>query len=365
MNKTTFVVSDETVNSYGFVVLTAGIDIAQFERNPIMFYMHDRENGVVGRWENIRKDGKQLLADAVFDDSTELSAKVKNQVENGFLRCASIGIDNIKKQNLNGVETVVSCTLVEISIVDLPGNKNAVKLYKRSGSIVYRLADLDENQPISDVENELRNALISFLRLDEGASDDNILQAVKNAVEGSKCGNVDEEIDNAVMAGYIDPTQKKNFCAMASGNREAFSAFLMSQKEAEGPKIAKLIEDAVLKGKILHCERGLYEKLGKQIGVKGIKELLFTLRTAYRPMDIVRPKSREIWKLNDYRKFAPEELKNNPELYARLVEQERGEKVEVRKIEWYRKNDPEYLRKHPEFYKELLEKEQQQDNNNK
>ena len=130
MNKATFIVSDETVNCYGFIVLTSGIDTAQFERNPIMLYMHNRESGVVGRWENIRKDGKQLLADAVFDDSTELAANVKKQVENGFLRCASIGIDNIKKQVLNGVETVVSCRLVEISIVDLPSNTNAVKLFK-------------------------------------------------------------------------------------------------------------------------------------------------------------------------------------------------------------------------------------------
>lgn len=52
----TFVVSDESPNSYGFVVLTEGIDTAQFERNPVMLYMHERSR-VVGRWENIRKRG--------------------------------------------------------------------------------------------------------------------------------------------------------------------------------------------------------------------------------------------------------------------------------------------------------------------
>lgn len=84
MKKHTFVVSDESVNSYGFAVLTAGIDTSRFEKNPVMYYMHDREKGVVGRWENIRKDGKRLLADAVFDDSTELSKQVRGQVEKGF-----------------------------------------------------------------------------------------------------------------------------------------------------------------------------------------------------------------------------------------------------------------------------------------
>lgn len=88
---TTFILSDESLNSYGFVVQTAGIDTAQFERNPVMLYMHDRESGVVGRWENIRKDGTKLIADAVFDESTELGAKIKKQVDNGFcVACQSV-----------------------------------------------------------------------------------------------------------------------------------------------------------------------------------------------------------------------------------------------------------------------------------
>ncbi len=33
---TTFVLSDESRNSYGFVVLTDGIDTTAFERNPVM-----------------------------------------------------------------------------------------------------------------------------------------------------------------------------------------------------------------------------------------------------------------------------------------------------------------------------------------
>ncbi len=75
-----FTVSDETLNSYGSVVLTSGINIARFQRNPIMLHMHDRDKGVIGRWENITKEGDKLTAEAVFDDTTELGAKVKHQV---------------------------------------------------------------------------------------------------------------------------------------------------------------------------------------------------------------------------------------------------------------------------------------------
>ena len=63
MNKT-FVVSDESVNSYGYTILTAGIDLSRFEKNPIMLLQHDSKN-IIGKWENVRIEDNKLLADAV------------------------------------------------------------------------------------------------------------------------------------------------------------------------------------------------------------------------------------------------------------------------------------------------------------
>ena len=161
----TFVLNDESVNSCGFVVLTEGIDTSVFERNPVMLYMHNRDGNVIGRWENIRKEDNKLLADAVFDDSTELGAQVKKQVEGGFLRAVSIGIEAITKENLNGVETVVKCRLIEVSVVDIPSNSNAVKLMHRSGGYVYQLNDWEDEAP-----QDLKTALISVLSLSSAAS---------------------------------------------------------------------------------------------------------------------------------------------------------------------------------------------------
>lgn len=68
-------------------------------------------------------------------------------------------------------------------------------------------------------------------------------------------------------------------------------------------------------------------------------------------------KSRAEWTLADYRKFAPEELRDDPELYARLQAREGRNAGAGRSLEWYRRNDPEYLRTHPNEYRRLLEKE--------
>lgn len=358
-NTTTFILSDESLNSYGFVIQTAGIDTAQFERNPVMLYMHNRDGNVIGRWENIRKDGAKLIADAVFDESTELGAKVKNQVDNGFLRCVSIGIDNVKQDVLNGVQTVVKCRLIEVSVVDIPSNSNAVKLFRRSGSFTYKLADLNDNDP-----DAFRTAVTAALGLEPGASDTEILWAIEKAVNGTE--NTEELLNNAVARGYIDPAQRDNLRTMAKGNRRALMAYIDTQRQTEAKEIETMLRTAVGTSRILTYETDLYRRIGEQMGAKVLRELLSTLPGAVKPLDIInRGKGREGWGLREYRKFAPKELQADPELYARLVKEETGRSVEAHSLEWYRRNNPEYLKENPETYRELLEKEREKRNRNK
>jgi HK97 family phage prohead protease len=351
----TFVLSDESVNSYGFVVLTEGIDTSAFERNPVMLYMHNRDGNVIGRWENIRKDGKRLLGDAVFDDSTELAATVKKQVEKGFLRSVSIGIEQIATEELNGVQTVTKCRLIEVSIVDIPSNENAVKLFRRTGGYVYNLKELETDPAPED----LKTALIALLGLEESADDKDIIEAVKAALDGKE--TPEEAVDEAIMRGYIDGTQRGTFVALARGNRSAFRDFINGQKKAQVPEITRLINEAVSKRKLLGCETAIFERLGTKIGAKALGELLFILRPMPKPMELIKGgaaySDRSQWTLDDYRKFAPQELERDPELYARLVRAEKGEEIAPHSLEWYRRNNPEYLREHPEVYRELLEQE--------
>lgn len=347
----TFIVPDESVNSYGYSVLTEGINTEPLERNPVMFYMHERERGIVGRWDNIRKEGKQLIADGVFDDTTELGKQVKTQVEKGFLRCASIGIENVVKQSLNGVETIVKCDLKEISIVDIPANGNAVKLYHKSGKCVYRLCDLDNTDP-----QDLRTQILSLLGLENNATDTEILDALKSLLKSPD--NVDNEINNAVLSGYIDESQRSNFRAMALVNRSAFLSFVETKRKEQEPTITRMITEAVGNGKLLFNESSIYKNIGKQLGPSVLKELLYTLKSVVKPNDFIyKSDNRAGWTLSDYRKFAPDEMRDNPALYARLAAKEGNTPEEPRSLEWYRRNDPGYLLKHLTAYNRLINNE--------
>ncbi|MDR2765327.1 MAG: peptidase, partial [Tannerella sp.] len=87
----TFILHDESVNTYGFRMLTSGADLTEFRKNPVMLLDHNDWNLPIGRWEHIRVEDGKILADAVFDMKDARAKQVAGKVEDGFLRAASIG----------------------------------------------------------------------------------------------------------------------------------------------------------------------------------------------------------------------------------------------------------------------------------
>lgn len=148
------VLTDSSVNRYGYRVLTEGCqNLEAFKKNPILLYMHLRDEGTpywcdykaIGHWEDIQVDGDQLSAVPVFDCADELSETVKKKFDAGTFNAASIGIRIIatseeKELLLPGQTrgTVTKWDLLEASIVDIPANQNAVRLY--AGDTMAKLA---------------------------------------------------------------------------------------------------------------------------------------------------------------------------------------------------------------------------------
>jgi len=140
------ILSDESVNMYGFRVLTSGIDLSAFEKNPIMLYDHARRKEYdtnkniilpIGRWNDVQKLGGQLIGTPEFDVEDKFAAEIARKFEKGFLNAASInmGFDAIEWSEdpalmLQGQTgpTIVKCKIREISITDIPGNYNSVRL---------------------------------------------------------------------------------------------------------------------------------------------------------------------------------------------------------------------------------------------
>lgn len=182
-----FVLSDESINTYGFRLLMSGAILEQFQRNPVMFYNHDWRDPI-GRWENIRIEDGKLLADPVFDEEDDLGKRIARKVERGFLRAASIALRVVEqtddpKMILPGqkLPTVSAWEAREASIVPIGSNHNALRLYDANDNLIpeseiYKLFDKQIQKPMNE-------EILKLLDLPQGGSDEQIQLAVKSLVD--------------------------------------------------------------------------------------------------------------------------------------------------------------------------------------
>ena len=319
MNRNTFIVSDETKNSYGMIVKTDGINLETFLKNPIMLYMHERRT-VVGRWENIRKNGSKLLADAVFDDSTELGRTVKKQVEKGFLRSASIGIE-ILETITEGETTVVTESLLnEISIVDIPANENALKLRYVGGK---KFLKLEAPHKVKNLHDEL----ISLLELSENATDEDIISTIQDLLNAPDQATT--EVENAINEDLINAEDRYNYITLARISPNVFSRFLNGEKKKKEKTVLNAVNQAFEEGRIKNLrQKEIYQKIALKMGLGVLSDLI--------TVNIIRP--------SDILRMAKGNLSQKKEIPVDPSE----------KLMYYRKNDPDYLKEHPEEFERLL-----------
>lgn len=132
-----FVFNDETMqNSYGFSIVTEGIDLTRFSKNPVMLSDHYNSNwNVMGKWYDFSKNGSVLSGFPEFDTEDQWAAELAGKVERGFINACSMGII-FDRENLTVIEgklILLKCELVEVSIVPVPSNANSVRLFNLDG----------------------------------------------------------------------------------------------------------------------------------------------------------------------------------------------------------------------------------------
>lgn len=310
----TFILSDESVNSYGFRILTSGINLENFKKNPIMHYMHDRYDGVIGRWENIRTEGAKLLADAVFDLKHEVGKEVARQVENGFLKMASVGANIIESSNEPDVlvagqtrPTVTKSELFEVSIVDRGANKNAFALRLSHNNTPLLL---DEQLPIINKQNSIQmkelQTIALALGLDVNADLNSVLALIKlNAEQTQKIQDkltlfeTQLKADrNAVAVDLVDKAIKNNIIP------ESLKNITLASFEGEGFEVAKKQFEALLQDNSKPAGNDLKLKNFIETRGQGVANLT--------------DESFDYLQKNDPKKLAEIKL-NQPETYNQLV----------------------------------------------
>lgn len=311
------------MNCYGTRVLTSGMDLSQYQRNPVLLWMHRRsyEPGAmpIGRIENLRTDGDKLIGTPVFDQNDPFAKQIESKWENGFLRMASAALEPLETDTdpalmLPGQTraTVTRSKLVEVSIVDIGGNDEALQLYGEDGRLL-RLAAGEDCPALP---------LLRLVREQESAPGDK--------------GAEDDEINNPPNNFTKMNKEQLELLGLAEGatDEQATAALRLMKQRADNAETIQLaavthaVDQAVAERRIVAEQRDHFIKLGKTAGVEMLQQTLSTMRPQQKPTETI----------NLGKETAPG-AGIQPKTYTKLSEVPEAERLELRKT-----NKAEYMR---------------------
>ena len=183
------IASTSVMDRQNEIVSVDGWELKAFKKAPRLLWAHDHTEPAIGKVTKIFFDGegkkKSLKFEAVFQDVTEKARAIKKLVEDGFINTFSVGFKALEAEG----DTITKQELLEISVVNVPANPDAMLLAYKSLK-----GEFDE-KIIKDigieVEDEDTNEAQQFASLQEAIKEakevaDKALTTAESAVKGLK-----------------------------------------------------------------------------------------------------------------------------------------------------------------------------------
>ena len=307
-------ISNERLNSYGTRVLTSGINVEQYNRNPVLLYMHQRGQ-VIGYVKDLKVEGDEITGELMFDEATELSRRCKKQWEFGSLKMVSAGIDILElsedpKLLVAGQTspTISKSKLFEVSLVDIGANDDAIVLQKdgkrielgKDGSVELPLLQSNNNNQKNNQMDQEKLALQLGLPKD---ADEAAITAklAKLQADGAEAENLRQERDTLRAA-----------------------------------RIETLVNAAIAEKKIGEDKKQQFLELGKKIGADELKQTFDAMSPQVKLSNIVNGGGAPAGGHAEYKKLSDvpsDELskmrEQNPVQYKKLYKAEYGIECEI------------------------------------
>lgn len=322
------IISTSGLNCYGGRVLTSGIDLTQFQKNPLLLWMHrrsfDRDAMPIGRIDNLRTDGDRLIGTPVFDQNDEFAKKIESKWENGFLRMASAGIEIIETSDapehlLQGQtrRTITRCRLEEVSIVDMGGNDEALQLYDRSGKVL-KLAAGEDNDALPLLAPEKKDD-------PSGTAPD---------------GKDNNQTNKSTQSMNKEILQLLGLSETAT-EQEAVGALRLLKEKADKVEMLQLasitavVDGAIAEKRITADKKEHFVNIGKAAGIDSLRTTLSLMQPVRKPTEVIHqtdaPRDDEpktYAKLSDVPADQLEKLREErPQDYERLYKAEYGHDI--------------------------------------
>ena len=160
-----FVLSDSSENAYGYRLLTSGYQMGEFAKNPIGYYGHKKDDGVLVRWEDLQLADDKVTGKPVINMEHPRAQRTISEINDGFLNAASVGklvflefeLEDNPAEPTNPGMVVTKWYNKECSLVDNPANRNAMKV---------ELEDSEGNElNLEDLTSVLKKAKIGMKKI--------------------------------------------------------------------------------------------------------------------------------------------------------------------------------------------------------
>ena len=236
MEKKRITLSTSALNRNGYRVLTSGIKLERYQRNPVLLFDHTTWRLPVGMVEDIRIEGDNLTGIPVFDENEEMGRALKAKMQNGFPLAASIGFDVItySEQGDDLVEgqrfsTVTECDLLEVSIVAVPGNPDAT-LSVGAPHTLSAIPPISHKTLSPDMDFK---KIALALGLPENADENAVMAAINQRDEQIKtlsANQVNELLSVGEASGVVTAENKEQWRKLATADYQSASSLIKGAK---------------------------------------------------------------------------------------------------------------------------------------
>lgn len=307
-------ISNDSLNSYGFRVLTSGMDVTQYNRNPVLLYMHERGN-VVGYVKDLKVENNEVTGELMFDCASELSQRCKKQFEFGSLRMVSAGLDILETSEDASMlvqgqtrPTITKSKLFEVSVADVGANDDALVLHK-DGKQITLGRDGDCDLPLLNNNNKQKKT---------------------------------EEMDNKTIAlqlGLPETATEAEISAKLTelnAVKEQNASLMKEKDKLTLESITNLVTHAIADKRLEEKDKDQFVELGKKIGTEELEKTLKAMHPAVKLSSVIGHQGstptdeKKLTKLSDVPAEQIATLRSeNLEEYTRLYKAEYGIECEI------------------------------------
>ena len=186
----TAVISDETLDRQGDIVIQDGIDFTEYKKNPVVLYNHNISGFgdsvprlPIGKTLSVKTVGTQTEATIQFTTQEEnpFGYQVGKLFESKTMRAWSIGINTLEEETINvdgrKANVLKKTELVEISATEVGANRNALSKAYKAGHITKDFYDSYNAHFHKTIDKENDNVNLSSM---DSKQYDTLLEAVKS-----------------------------------------------------------------------------------------------------------------------------------------------------------------------------------------